>query len=67
MTDLSDDEIKMLGHSVGLEIEDSQLTELGYYLNAIRDLMDELEPEGIDQVEALPVIPPHERSWHEQD
>jgi hypothetical protein len=66
MADLSEDDVRTLGRAVGIEIQDSQLKEVGYYINALRDLMDEIEPEGLDAVEALPVIPPHERSWHEQ-
>ena len=65
MADLTKDEIKRLGRSVGIEIRDSQLEEVGYYLNGLRDLMDDLEPDGVDSVEPLAVIPPHKRSWHE--
>jgi hypothetical protein len=28
--------------------------------------LEEINPEGLDRVEPLPIIPPHERSWHEQ-
>jgi hypothetical protein len=65
MADLSTDEIKSLGRAVGLELEEPLLTEVTYNLNALRDLIDEVNPAELDQVEPLPIIPPHERSSHE--
>jgi Asp-tRNA(Asn)/Glu-tRNA(Gln) amidotransferase C subunit len=65
MADLSKDEIKSLGRAVGLEVEEPLLTEVTYNLNALRDLIDEVNPAELDQVEPLPIIPPHERSSHE--
>src|SRR5262249_43146459 len=66
MADLSKDEVKSLGRAVGLEIEEPLLTEVTYNLNALGDLLEEANPPGLDQVEPLPISPPHERSWHEQ-
>jgi len=65
MADLSKDEIKSLGHAVGLELSEPLLTEVGYNLNALRELIDEVHAPGLDQIEPLPVIAPHERSQHE--
>jgi hypothetical protein len=65
MADLSKDEIKSLGRAVGLELEEPLLTEVTYNLNALRDLIDEVNPPALDQVEPLPILPPHERSPHE--
>jgi hypothetical protein len=65
MTDLSKDEIKSLGHAVGLELTEPLLTEVGYNLNALRELIDEVDAPGLDQIEPLPIIPTHERSRHE--
>jgi hypothetical protein len=65
MTDLSKEEIKSLGRAVGLELEEPLLTEVGYNLNALRDLIDEVSPPELDQVEPLPIISPYERSSHE--
>jgi hypothetical protein len=65
MADLSKDEIKSLGRAVSLELEEPLLTEVAYNLNALRDLIDEVNPAELDQVEPLPIIPPHERSPHE--
>ncbi len=66
MADLSKEEIKSLGHAVGIEIEEPLLTEVTYNLNALRDLLEDVNPAGLDQVEPLPIIPPHERSPHAQ-
>lgn len=64
MADLSTDEVKTLGRAVGIEIEGQLLTEVTYNLNAIRELLDSIQPPGLAQVEPLPIIPPHERTWH---
>jgi len=66
MADLSPDEVKSLGRAVGLDIAEPLLTEVTYNLNALRDLLDSVNPPGLEQLEPLPIIPPHERSWHEQ-
>ena len=65
MTDLSKDEVKSLGHVVGLDIDEPLLTEVTYNLNALRELLDSVNPPGLDQLEPLPIIPPHERLAHE--
>ena len=65
MTDLSKDEVKSLGHAVGLDIDEPLLTEVTYNLNALRELLDSVNPPGLDQLEPLPIIPPHERLAHE--
>jgi hypothetical protein len=61
MADLSPAEVKSLGHAVGLELEEPLLTEVAYNLNALRELIDDVNPPELDQVEPLPIIPPHER------
>jgi hypothetical protein len=65
MADLSKADIKSLGRAVGLELEEPLLTEVTYNLNALRELMDDVNPSELDQIEPLPIIPPHERSPHE--
>ena len=65
MADLSQDEVKSLGRAVGLDIAEPLLTEVTYNLNALKDLLESVNPSGLDQVEPLPIIPPHERTWHE--
>jgi hypothetical protein len=65
MADLSKADIKSLGRAAGLELEEPLLTEVTYNLNALRELTDNVHPSELDQVEPLPIIPPHERSPHE--
>jgi hypothetical protein len=65
MADLSKDEVKSLGRAVGLDIDDPLLTEVTYNLNALRELLDSVNPPGLDQLEPLPIVPPHERLAHE--
>ncbi|MCH8224996.1 MAG: hypothetical protein IIC97_03900 [Chloroflexi bacterium] len=60
MPDLTKDGIKALGHAVGLEIQDPELTEVTYNLNALLEALDEINPPGLAEVEPLPIIlPPH--------
>jgi hypothetical protein len=66
MADLSNAEIQSLARAAGLEIEEPLLTEVALNLNALRELIDEVNPPELDQLEPLPIIPPHERSPHEQ-
>jgi hypothetical protein len=65
MADLSKDEVKSLGRAVGLDIDEPLLTEVAYNLNALRELLDSVNPPGLDQLEPLPIVPPHERLAHE--
>ncbi len=58
MVDLTREEIKALGHAVGLEIEEPDLTEVMYSLNAILEALDEINPPGLDKIEPLPIILP---------
>ena len=58
MADLTKDEIRALGHAVGLEINDPELTEVMYSLNALLESLDAINPPGLDSVEPLPIIFP---------
>ena len=58
MRDLSKDEVVALGHAVGLEIQDPELTEVMYSLNALLESLDQINPPGLDSVEPLPIILP---------
>jgi hypothetical protein len=64
MADLTQHEVKSLGLAVGLQLEEPLLTEVTYNLNALRELLEDVNPPGLDQVEPLPIILPHEGSWH---
>ena len=58
MADLTKDEIRALGHAVGLEIQDPELTEVMYSLNALLEALDNINPPGLENVEPLPIIIP---------
>ena len=66
MADLSKEQIKGLALAAGIEIEEPLLSHVSYDLNAIRDLLEGFNPPGLDQMEPLPVIPPHQRRSREQ-
>jgi hypothetical protein len=56
--DLTNEEIKALGHAVGLEIQEPDLTEVTHSLNALLEALDGINPPGLDEVEPLPIILP---------
>jgi hypothetical protein len=58
MADLTKEEIIALGHAVGLEIQDPDLTEVTYSLNALLESLDKINPPGLDSVEPMPIILP---------
>ncbi|MBQ10222.1 MAG: hypothetical protein CMJ45_01585 [Planctomyces sp.] len=58
MEDLTNPEIQALGHAVGLDIQEPELTEVAYSLNAILEMMNEIEVPGVNAVEPLPLILP---------
>ena len=58
MADLTKDEIRAMGHAVGLEIEDPEVTEVTYSLNALLESLDAINPPGLNDVEPLPIILP---------
>ena len=60
MADLTKDEVIALGHAVGLEIQDPDLTEVTYSLNALLESLDKINPPGLDRVEPMPrILPPN--------
>ena len=58
MADLTKDEVIALGHAVGLEIQDPDLTEVTYSLNALLESLDKINPPGLDSDEPMPIILP---------
>ncbi len=58
MTDLSDQEIQALGRAVGLDIQEPELTQVAYSLNAILEAMAAIEAPGLNAVEPLPLSLP---------
>ena len=58
MADLTQGEIRALGHAVGLELEEPELTEVMFSLNALLEALDRINPPGLEDVEPLPIILP---------
>ena len=56
--DLNQDEIRAMGKAVGLDIQEPELTEVMYSLNALLEALDQINPPGLDSVEPLPIILP---------
>jgi hypothetical protein len=58
MKELTKDEVRGLGHAVGLEIQDPELTEVTYSLNALLEDLEHINPPGLETVEPLPILLP---------
>jgi hypothetical protein len=58
MQELTKEEVRGLGHAVGLEIHDPELTEVTYSLNALLEDLDHINPPGLEKVEPLPILLP---------
>ena len=56
MSELNEDEIRALAKSVSLDIKDSDITDVAYSLNAMLEAIEQINPEGINSVEPLPII-----------
>ena len=56
MSELNEDEIRGLAKAVNIEIQDSDITDINYSLNAMLEAIDSINPEGINAVEPLSVI-----------
>ncbi|MDA0734110.1 MAG: hypothetical protein O2909_06480 [Chloroflexi bacterium] len=58
MAELSNEDIKALGRAVNLNIQEPELTQVAYSLNAILEAMDQIDIPGLNSVEPLPIILP---------
>lgn len=58
MAELSNEDIKALGRAVNLDIQEPELTQVAYSLNAILEAMDQIDIPGLNSVEPLPIILP---------
>ncbi len=58
MAELSNEDIKSLGRAVDLDIQEPELTQVAYSLNAILQAMDKIDIPGLNSVEPLPIILP---------
>ena len=56
MAELNDDEIRALARAVKLDIQDSDITDVKYSLNAMLEAIGNINPEGINGIEPLPII-----------
>ena len=62
MSNLTNEQIRAMGKAVNLEIEEPDLTQVRYSLNAILDAMDAIDVPGLNAREPLPIILPQEES-----
>ena len=60
MSPLSNDDIHAMGRAVDLEIQEPDLSQVAYSLNAMLEAMDEIDLPGLNSVEPLPIIPPYD-------
>ena len=58
MADLSNPDVQALGRAVGLDIQEPDLTQVAHSLNAILELMEEIELPGMNAMEPLAIIMP---------
>ena len=56
ISELNEDEIKALAKSVNLDIKNSDITDVAHSLNAMLEAIGQINPEGINSVEPLPII-----------
>jgi hypothetical protein len=59
MAELSQDDVDALGRAAGLAIQEAELTEVTYSLNALLQALDALNPPELDRVEPLPILLPN--------
>jgi Asp-tRNA(Asn)/Glu-tRNA(Gln) amidotransferase C subunit len=57
MAALSKADVKALAKTVGLQIDETELTEVFYYLDAILEAMEAIDESGLEQVEPVPILP----------
>lgn len=60
MPSLSNEDVQALGRAVNLDIQEPDLSQVAYSLNAMLEAMDEVDLPGLTHVEPLPIIPPYE-------
>ncbi len=58
MPDLTNPEIQALGRAVGLDIQEPELTQVNYSLNAILNAVAAINVLGVNAVEPLPLLLP---------
>jgi hypothetical protein len=58
MDELSNEQVATLAAAVNLNIQDPDLTQVAYCLNAILEAMGDIDVSGLNAVEPLPIIAP---------
>ncbi len=54
----SDNQLLMRNTRARLRLQDAELTEITYSLNALLEALDAINPPGLENIEALPIILP---------
>ena len=62
MSPLSNEDIQAMGRAVDLDIQEPDLSQVAYSLNAMLDAMDGIDLPGLNSVEPIPIIPPYDPS-----
>ena len=60
MSPLTNADIQAMGRAVNLDIQEPDLSQVTYSLNAMLEAMDKIDLPGLNSVEPLPIIPPYE-------
>ena len=60
MSSLTNEEVLAIAKAVDLEIQEPDLTQVRYSLNAILEAMDKVDIPGLNAQEPLPIIAPQE-------
>ena len=60
MIDLTKEEVRSLGKAAGIELQEPHLTEVTYNINALRELLDQIDPAELEGIEPLPIIHPYD-------
>lgn len=60
MSQLSNDDIQAMGRAVNLDIQEPDLSQVAYSLNAMLEAMDEVDLPGLNSVEPIPIILPYD-------
>ena len=55
MSELSNEDVVALARAVDLNIQEPELTEVGHALNAIIESMAEIDLDGLNAIEPLPI------------
>ena len=58
MSDLSNEDIRVLGRAVGIEIGEPEVSHVAHSLNALIEGIEEIDVPGMNSVEPLPIIIP---------